>query len=696
MSQNETHTRPKSYSSSSNGSKPSQDYGSNPSSPRMSNGNNNYRYSSSAYTQARHYASPEESDAVIPVFSTPTHMYLKQALNSTTYTNPSPKQQYAPSPTQRQYSPTQQQQQQNYSGTSNGVSNGYYEQRTAPSSSPPNNTQSQQYGRTRGESSPARPAMDHFGMNAMENEIKKMNSGTKPEGQSYNNRTSYTATPASSSSHPSTTPPPPATPALTPQQDLLLAQLVDMGFTLEASRVAMIASGGTNLQEVLDILVQDARAENQIPSQPNPPPSYKPAPPTRPANGYQPAASNNSTATAPPPPPPSRHPEPPKTATNEDDDDEDDPRLEKEREELFKKEQERRRKEYLEQLKQKKPTPAPAPRPPPKAATPTAQPKTTSDPATFFADKERKEGNFLFNKNQFPEAEAAYTLAIDALPPGHTELVLLSNNRAAARLKQNKYHECLSDCAVAIDIARAQIAAQSGDTATWKSQMAKALHRKACALEGLHLFEAAIGVYEEYVRLDGSRSAQVSQGIMRCQQALSAKKQPPPQPPRPKNNEPLWKPTTDMSAFPDIDFNMFIPKQTPEQKANLEEINKSKAVKEMREREKKKEAEEAERLSKEDKVSAQLMVWKRGKDRNLRALLGSLESILWPGVQWKAMTMGELLEPRKCKVAYMKAIAKVHPDKLPANATVEQRMLASGIFTTLNQAWDIFRKDNNL
>lgn len=136
MSQNETHTRSKSYSSSSNGSKPSQDYGSssNPSSPRMSNGNNNnFRYSSSAYTQARHYASPEESDAVIPVFSTPTHMYLKQALNSTTYASPSPKQQYAPSPTQKQYFPTQQQQQQqNYNGTTNGTSNGYYEQRTAP------------------------------------------------------------------------------------------------------------------------------------------------------------------------------------------------------------------------------------------------------------------------------------------------------------------------------------------------------------------------------------------------------------------------------------------------------------------------------------------------------------------------------------------------------------------------------------
>jgi tetratricopeptide (TPR) repeat protein len=453
---------------------------------------------------------------------------------------------------------------------------------------------------------------------------------------------------------------------------MLLAQLVDMGFTLEVSRIAMIASGGTNLQEILEILIQQADsqpANRQNPpvdrqNPPIPPPhSSRPEtiPPTRPS---QPSNTNTSATPVPPVRPSSRNPVPPPPRNNKNSDDEgEDPSLEKEREAQFKKEQEERRKEYLEQLKREKPTPpTPSPRPPPKSP-PKPTTTTTSDPATFFADKERKQGNFLFNKNQFPEAEAAYTLAIDALPPGHTELVLLSNNRAAARLKQNKYHECLSDCSVAIDVARKQMALHSSDT-TWKSQMIKALHRKACALEGLRLYEAAIQVYEEYVRMDGSRSAQVSQGIIRCQQALlNNKKQPPPQPPRPANG-PSWKPTNDMSAFPDIDFNMFIPKQTAEQKANLEEINKSKAVKEMRDREKKKEAEEAERLSKVDKVGAQISVWKTGKDRNLRALLGSLELILWPGVQWKGVTMGELLEPRKCKIAYMKAIAKVHPDKV--------------------------------
>jgi tetratricopeptide (TPR) repeat protein len=481
-----------------------------------------------------------------------------------------------------------------------------------------------------------------------------------------------------------------STPTLTPQQDMLLAQLADMGFSLEASRVAMAASGGTNLQEILDILVTDADLENQIPSnrssQPPPlprhnipPPSssayQQPPPPPRtssnyqqpPPSNYQPSSATTSDYNPPPPstssytnqPPPSN----PKASKSSDDDKDEDPRIEREKEEAFKRQQEERRKEYLDQLKREKPTPpTPSPRPPPKSPSP----PIFTDPATLlYAEKERKQGNYLFNKSQFVEAEAAYTLAIEALPPGHGELVLLSNNRAAARLKQSKYQGCLTDCAMAIDVARKQM--MTSNDPIWKQQMIKALHRKASALEGLCLFEAAIQVYEEYVRLDGTRSAQVSQGIMRCQQAMldinkGKQKQPPQQPPRP-TNPPTWKPANDSTAFPDIDFNMFIPANKQSQ-ANLEEINKSKAVQEMRDREKKKEAEETEKLLKEDQVNAQISVWKTGKDKNLRALLGSLELILWPGVQWKGVQMSELLDPKKCKITYMKAIAKVHPDKV--------------------------------
>ncbi|KAG1301023.1 hypothetical protein G6F64_012171 [Rhizopus arrhizus] len=298
------------------------------------------------------------------------------------------------------------------------------------------------------------------------------------------------------------------------------------------------------------------------------------------------------------------------------------------------------------------------------------------------SEKERKEGNLYFNRGQFDDAELSYSLAMATLPAGHNRLVLLCNNRAATRLKLGQYRDCLDDCSTAIQLASRNMQSQAElieGVGSWKSQWLKALYRKACALEGLKLYEAAIHVYEEYAKVDGTRRPIVIQGIARCQQAKKESM---------SNKETSEKPT----SFSD----KIIPKKEQQESLNKDEIQISKSVREMREREKKKEAEEVERLEKEDKVNAQLIMWKTGKERNLRALLGSLELILWSGIQWKGVTINELLEPRKCKMMYMKAISKVHPDKLSSKATVEQKLLASGIFTTLNQAYDTFRTDNNL
>ncbi|KAG1055515.1 hypothetical protein G6F43_002534 [Rhizopus delemar] len=302
------------------------------------------------------------------------------------------------------------------------------------------------------------------------------------------------------------------------------------------------------------------------------------------------------------------------------------------------------------------------------------------------SEKERKQGNLYFNRGQFDDAELSYSLAMATLPAGHNRLVLLCNNRAAARLKLGQYQDCLDDCSTAIQLASRNMQSQAElieGVGSWKSQWLKALYRKACALEGLKLYEAAIHVYEEYAKVDGTRRPIVIQGIARCQQAKKDSI---------SRKETGEKPT----SFSDSKLNKIIPKKEQQESLDKDEIQVSKSVREMREREKKKEAEEVERLEKEDKVNAQLAMWKTGKERNLRALLVSLELILWSGIQWKGVTINELLEPRKCKMMYMKAISKVHPDKLSSKATVEQKLLASGIFTTLNQAYDTFRTDNNL
>ncbi|KAI4159563.1 MAG: hypothetical protein LQ342_006473 [Letrouitia transgressa] len=110
---------------------------------------------------------------------------------------------------------------------------------------------------------------------------------------------------------------------------------------------------------------------------------------------------------------------------------------------------------------------------------------------------------------------------------------------------------------------------------------------------------------------------------------------------------------------------------------------------------------EAERLDDEkfalaDQVSERVAVWRAGKESNLRALLASLDTVLWEEAGWKKVGMGELIVASKVKVAYMKGIAKVHPDKLPQTATTEQRMVSAAVFATLNEAWDGFKKENGL
>jgi hypothetical protein len=76
-------------------------------------------------------------------------------------------------------------------------------------------------------------------------------------------------------------------------------------------------------------------------------------------------------------------------------------------------------------------------------------------------------------------------------------------------------------------------------------------------------------------------------------------------------------------------------------------------------------AEEDERLRLYDSVEEKVSSWQSGKESNLRALLSSLDLILWPEAGWKKVNMAELVVVNKVKIVYQKAIAKVHPDKVP-------------------------------
>lgn len=79
---------------------------------------------------------------------------------------------------------------------------------------------------------------------------------------------------------------------------------------------------------------------------------------------------------------------------------------------------------------------------------------------------------------------------------------------------------------------------------------------------------------------------------------------------------------------------------------------------------------------------------------NIRALLSSLDSVLWPDSGWKSPGLTDLVEPNKVKRWYMKANLIVHPDKVKQKGgTVEQIVMADMAFDVLKVAWGKFESE---
>ena len=91
----------------------------------------------------------------------------------------------------------------------------------------------------------------------------------------------------------------------------------------------------------------------------------------------------------------------------------------------------------------------------------------------------------------------------------------------------------------------------------------------------------------------------------------------------------------------------------------------------------------------EDRLNA----WstKDGQRKNIRQLLASLHTVLWPNSGWKTAGLADLIDPNAIKKQHRKAILIVHPDKLQ-DATPEQKVIAEHAFDALNTAFDRFQE----
>ncbi|KAM9483730.1 auxilin isoform 2-T2 [Clarias gariepinus] len=96
-----------------------------------------------------------------------------------------------------------------------------------------------------------------------------------------------------------------------------------------------------------------------------------------------------------------------------------------------------------------------------------------------------------------------------------------------------------------------------------------------------------------------------------------------------------------------------------------------------------------EEMAKEmDPEKLKILDWIEGKERNIRALLSTMHTVLWEGEnRWKSVGMADLVTPEQVKKVYRKAVLVVHPDKATGQP---YEQYAKMIFMELNDAWSEF------
>ncbi|KAH6626244.1 hypothetical protein B0J18DRAFT_365029 [Chaetomium sp. MPI-SDFR-AT-0129] len=333
--------------------------------------------------------------------------------------------------------------------------------------------------------------------------------------------------------------------------------------------------------------------------------------------------------------------------------------------------------------------PAARPSPAPRPAVPPRQIPSISPIALQNSTKCRLEGTAHFKRGDYASAHCSYTSAMTAIPPDHPLTILLLSNRALTALKTGEPRQAVDDADTAIRLIgpgkgegeHVELQASSSGGAPEKRDMrdlyGKALSRKAEALEQMEKWADAGAVWQLCVEA-GLGGATATAGRQRCQKALAPK--PPAAAPKKQATPTPQRSTPSRPA----------PRPAGNPQKSFEAVERLRAANQAAERE------GDEKLALTDKVDARIAAWRDGKRDNLRALLGSLDNVLWEGSGWKKVGLHELVVANKVKIVYMKAIAKTHPDKIAQDATTEVRMIAGTVFSTLNEAWDKFKAENNM
>ncbi|QSL64901.1 hypothetical protein MERGE_002205 [Pneumocystis wakefieldiae] len=271
-------------------------------------------------------------------------------------------------------------------------------------------------------------------------------------------------------------------------------------------------------------------------------------------------------------------------------------------------------------------------------------------PSTNQVSVNIKHASDAFNNGDYLKALELYSESIKHLPPNHILRILLLSNRSLCYLHMEKLELSLLDCDKLLKLIennqdlRKNISSEKIIDNIWK----EIITRRSQCLQRLRELEKAKSQQEKAIH------SNIDDLI-----TLNSK----------NSCEKVFK----SDSLLDIDFS-------ENSKAKSEE----------------KPSENNDKSLLYNNIELSLSNWTDGKGNNIRALLCSLNDILWDELGWQNISMANLLSVSQVKKAYIKAISKIHPDKLPITTSLEQKIIASSVFNTLNNAWNIFKEKNNI
>ncbi|QEU61803.1 Swa2 [Kluyveromyces lactis] len=310
-----------------------------------------------------------------------------------------------------------------------------------------------------------------------------------------------------------------------------------------------------------------------------------------------------------------------------------------------------------------------------------AAPQTSVSPQHRISDFEltsfnefKNNGVKYFSSGDYHNALLEFEKSFNTLPFKHPLRIISLSNIVSCQLKLGENSKALESVKLALELSElapnaSDIIEHSVPERTYNQMINKIQLKHAEIQEHLENYEKALSLYANLIS-NGVTEQKVMDGKRRCEKIVNPDK---------------FKPAKEKIS------SLTIPVRSKTSTISADTV----AVNKVKEEIKKQEKEEDERLRLRDRVDEKISKWTKNNEKDLRYLLANLEPLLrW--ASWKEVSPQDLVMTKKVKICYLKAIAKTHPDKIPADASLETIMIAENVYTILNKAWEYFKSQNNI